>query len=75
MGDGMNRLSQMWDRLLPVLIYVDPMVAMAYYHSIAIEKTSTKAATAPRRGLVSDTLRGIAVLELVDAQRPAPVRR
>ncbi len=71
----MSGLGEMRDWLLPALIHLDPMVAMAYYQSVATDEASTKApVTAPRRALVSNALRGMAVLDLVVVPRPAPVR-
>ena len=70
----MSRFGQMRDWLLPALIHLDPMGAMAYYQAVAKDEASTKApVTPPRRALVSDLLKGTAVFDLVDVPQPARV--
>ena len=66
----MSRLGEIRDWLLPALIHLDPMVAMAYYHSVAVDRGSTKAAisTPPRK-----PLRGVAGFDVIEVSRRHPM--
>jgi hypothetical protein len=61
------------DRLLPELIHLNPMVAMAFYQSVAMD-SADEAETGAPSALVSRSLRSPVLLDLVDVSRPAPVR-
>lgn len=58
----MGRLGRLLDRLLPVFIQLDPMVAIAY--SVAMAEASPDRAVAPPRPLpISRARGGLIVLE------------
>lgn len=61
----MTTLRWLQDRFLPELIHLNPMVALAFYHSIAMD-SADEAVTGPPRLHISRPRRGVAVLELAD---------
>lgn len=69
----MTTLRWLRDRFLPELIHLNPMVAMAFYESVAMNRAD-EAVAGPSRPLVSRPRRGVAGLDLADVARPAPVR-
>jgi hypothetical protein len=71
----MNRLGRLLDSLLPALIHLNPMVAMAYFQAVAMDEASHKGVvTAARRALVFHALGGVTVVDLADVPQPASVR-
>ena len=61
----MSKLAGLWDWLLPGLISLSPMGAVAYYSAGAeIEPPQRESARTVRRVLVSERLRGPAVIPL-----------
>lgn len=61
----MNNLGRLWEWLLPGLISLSPMGAMAYYHAGAEEEASPyESPRSERRDLVFDALPGQVVISL-----------
>jgi hypothetical protein len=61
----MSKLSRWWDRLLPELICLCPMGAMAYYNVTAeTEAAHPDSERAGRRSLVSNSLMGAAIIPI-----------
>jgi hypothetical protein len=59
----MRKLGRFWDWLLPGLICLCPMGAMAYYNANAeTEAAHPDSERARRRGLVSNSLMGAAII-------------
>jgi hypothetical protein len=67
----MNKLSRLWDRLLPGLIYLDPTVATACYQAVDEDEASLSR----RHALVSLVLRSETAIDLADATPPVPISR
>jgi hypothetical protein len=66
----MTTLRWLREQLLPELIHLNPMVAMAFYQSVAMDSPD-EAAARPGHPLVTRPRRGLAVLDLVDVPRGA----
>jgi hypothetical protein len=64
----MTTLRWLREQLLPELIHLNPMVAMAFYQSVAMDSVHEDV-TGPSR-----PRRGVAVLDMMDVPRAAPVR-
>ncbi len=70
----MNRLCRLLDSVLPALIHLNPMVAMAYYEAVAMDEGSHNGvATAARRAHVFHALRSVTVIDLADVRQPSSV--
>jgi hypothetical protein len=69
----MTTLRWLREQLLPELIHLNPMVAMAFYQSVAMDSVHEDV-TGPSHPLVSRPRRGVAVLDMMDVPRAAPVR-
>jgi hypothetical protein len=64
----MRRLSQLWEWLVPGLIYLDPMGAMAFYQAIDVAPHPR----APAQRHLSEPLSVLVKIEQIEA--PMPVR-
>lgn len=63
------------DSLLPGLIALDPMGAMAYYLAIAGQEPPNSGTPRIRRPyLVSDSVKGATTTKLVDLPLPGPIQ-
>jgi len=61
----MQKLERVWDWLLPGLISLSPMGAIAYYNAVAEEEApQPEPAGVGRRALLSDELRGPVLIPL-----------
>ena len=71
----MNRVGRLLNSVLPALIHLNPMVAMAYYTAVAMDEGPHKGVvTAAGRALVFDAVRDVTVIDLADVPQPAWVR-
>ena len=70
----MRKLSRLWDSVLPGLISLEPMGALAYYQAVAtIEPAQSESPRTRRLALVSSA-RGGALIGRGDVHRAASVR-
>ena len=61
----MSKLDRLFDRLLPGLIWMCPIGAIAYYNADLEQETSPRdTSRAERRALVSDVVLGAAAIPL-----------
>lgn len=70
----MSKLGRFWDSVLPGLIALEPMGALAYYQAVAaIEPSQTESPRTRRLELISSARGGVLIVR-GDVQRAAPLR-